>query len=40
VGSDKFLGAQACISNMLRVRRERVNVAAGKLQKCNLIRYS
>jgi len=25
---------------MLRVRRERVNVAAGKLQKCNLIRFS
>jgi hypothetical protein len=40
VGSDKFLGAQACISKMLRVCRKRVNVAAGKLQKRTLIRYS
>jgi CRP-like cAMP-binding protein len=40
VGSSQFRGTQTCISNALRVRRERLNVAAGSLQKRDLIQYS
>lgn len=40
VGSDQFAGTQACISDALRVRRERLNPAAGHLQRRNLIHYS
>ncbi len=40
VGSDQFRGTQTCISNALRVRRERLNVAAGKLQERKITRYS
>jgi CRP-like cAMP-binding protein len=37
---DEFQLTQEFLSNMLAVRRECVNKAAGKLQKLNLIRYS
>jgi CRP-like cAMP-binding protein len=37
---DEFQLTQEFLSNMLAVRRECVNKAAGKLQKRNLIRYS
>lgn len=39
VGSDHFGGTQACISDALRVRRERLNPAAGRLQSRNLVHY-
>jgi CRP-like cAMP-binding protein len=40
MGDDRFQLTQEFLSNMLGVRREGVSVAAGKLQKQKLIRYS
>jgi hypothetical protein len=40
VDSNQFRGTQARISAALRVRRERLNVAAVKLQRHNLVDYS
>ena len=40
IASDEFQLTQEFLSNMLAVRRECVNKAAGKLQKLNLISYS
>jgi CRP-like cAMP-binding protein len=40
MASDEFQLTQEFLSNMLAVRRECVNKAAGKLQKRNLITYS
>jgi CRP-like cAMP-binding protein len=40
IASDEFRLTQEFLSNMLAVRRECVNKAAGKLQKLNLISYS
>jgi len=40
IEADEFQLTQEFLSNMLAVRRECVNKAAGKLQKRNLIRYS
>jgi CRP-like cAMP-binding protein len=40
VGSNQFRGTQARISGALRVRRERLNVAAVKLQRHNLVEHS
>jgi CRP-like cAMP-binding protein len=40
VGSDRFQGTQACISGAVRVRRERLNHAAGNLRGRKLIHYS
>ena len=40
MGHDEFQMTQEFLSNMLAMRRECVNKAAGKLQKRNLIRYS
>jgi len=40
MATDEFQLTQEFLSNMLAVRRECVNKAAGKLQKCNLISYS
>jgi CRP-like cAMP-binding protein len=39
IEADEFQLTQEFLSNMLAVRRECVNKAAGKLQKRNLIRY-
>jgi CRP-like cAMP-binding protein len=39
-GSDEFRLTQEFMSNMLGVRRERVNMAAGDLQREKLISYS
>jgi DNA-binding transcriptional regulator YhcF (GntR family) len=38
--SDEFQLTQEFLSNMLGVRREAVNKAAGDLQRQNVIRYS
>ena len=40
MGSDEFQLTQEFLSNMLGVRREGVNKAAGELQQRNLIKYS
>ena len=40
MATDEFQLTQEFLSNMLAVRREAVNKAAGKLQKLNLITYS
>ena len=40
MGDDEFRLTQDFLSNMLGVRREGVSVAAGNLQRVNLIRYS
>ena len=40
MGNDEFLMTQEFLSNMLGVRREGVSLAAGNLQKRNLITYS
>ena len=40
LGLDKFRLTQDFMSNMLGVRREGVNKAAGKLQSAKLIHYS
>jgi CRP-like cAMP-binding protein len=40
LGSDEMKMTQELIANMLGVRREGVTVAAGRLQKANVIRYS
>jgi CRP-like cAMP-binding protein len=40
IGSDEFRVTQEFMSNMLAVRRERVNKVAGNLQKRDLISYS
>ena len=40
MGEDEFQLTQEFLSNMLAVRRECVNKAAGKLQKLGLITYS
>jgi hypothetical protein len=40
MGSDEFQLTQEFLSNMLGVRREAVNKAAGDLQRQNVIRYS
>jgi CRP-like cAMP-binding protein len=40
IASDEFRLTQEFLSNMLAVRRECVNKAAGKLQQLNLISYS
>lgn len=40
MGDDEFRLTQDFVSNMLGVRREGVSIAAGNLQKLNLIRYS
>ncbi|MEK6334974.1 MAG: Crp/Fnr family transcriptional regulator [Acidobacteriota bacterium] len=40
IGSDEFRMTQEFMSNMLAVRRERVNKVAGNLQKRNLIKYT
>ena len=40
IGSNEFRVTQEFMSNMLAVRRERVNKVAGNLQKRNLISYS
>lgn len=40
MGNDEFKVTQDFLSNMLGVRREGVSLAAGNLQRLNLIRYS
>lgn len=40
MGNDEFLMTQEFLSNMLGVRREGVSLAAGNLQRRNLISYS